>query len=60
MNTLTQAFFERWYQFRHQAGSTMWGKLAVAVGVGGIHGNAPAEQIDLMFMYNFIETVAKV
>ena len=60
MNALTHAFLERWYQFRHQAGSTMWGKLAVTVGVGGIHGNAPADQIELMCMYNFIEPVAKV
>lgn len=60
MNSLTHAFLERWYQFRHQAGSTMWGKLAVAVGVGGIQGNAPVDQIELMCMYNFIEPVAKV
>ena len=60
LNALTHAFFERWFQFRHQAGSTMWGKLAVAVGVGGIQGNAPADQIEKMCMYNFIETVAKV
>lgn len=60
LNALTHAFLERWYQFRHQAGSTMWGKLAVAVGVGGTKGNAPADQIELMCMYNFIEPVAKV
>lgn len=60
LNVLTHAFFERWFQFRHQAGSTMWGKLAVAIGVGGIQGNAPADQIEKMFMYSFIETVAKV
>jgi multimeric flavodoxin WrbA len=60
LNVLTHAFFERWFQFRHQAGSTMWGKLAVAVGVGGIQGNAPTDEIEKMCMYNFIETVAKV
>lgn len=60
LNALTHAFFERWFQFRHQAGSTMWGKLAVAVGVGGMQGNAPADQIELSCMYNFIEVVAKV
>ena len=60
LNALTHAFFERWFQFRHQAGSTMWGKLAVAVGVGGTQGKAPADEIEKMCMYNFIETVAKV
>ena len=60
LNVLTHAFFERWFQFRHQAGSTMWGKLAVAVGVGGTQGNAPADEIEKMCMYSFIETVAKV
>ena len=60
LNALTHAFFERWFQFRHQAGSTMWGKLAVAVGVGGTQGKAPADEIEKMCMINFIETVAKV
>ena len=60
LNTLTHAFLERWFQFRHQAGRTLWGKLAVAVGVGGTFGNAPADQIEKFCMYNFIETVAKV
>jgi multimeric flavodoxin WrbA len=60
MNALTHAFFERWFQFRHQAGSTLWGKLAVAVGVGGTKGNAPADEIEKMFLFNFIETTAKV
>ncbi len=35
LNALTHAFLERWYQFRHQEGDTLWGKLGVAVGVGG-------------------------
>jgi multimeric flavodoxin WrbA len=60
MNALTHAFLERWYQFRHQEGRTLWGKLAVAVGVGGIRGSAPADQIEKMCMVNFIEPVAKV
>ncbi|WP_419659606.1 NADPH-dependent FMN reductase [Desulfosarcina variabilis str. Montpellier] len=60
LNVLTHAFFERWFQFRHQAGSTLWGKLAVAVGVGGTKGKAPADQIEKMCLFNFIETVAKV
>ena len=60
LNALTHAFLERWYQFRHQAGSALCGKLAVAVGVGGIQGSAPADQIEKMCMVNLIETVAKV
>ena len=50
VNALTHAFFERWFQFRHQEGRTLWGKLAVAVGVGGTKGNAPADQIETMVL----------
>lgn len=60
VNALTHAFMERWFQFRHQTGRTLWGKLAVAVGVGGTDGAAPAEQLEKFFMYNFIDTVASV
>ena len=60
INALTHAFLERWFQFRHQTGRTLWGKLAVAVGVGGTAGDAPADLLEKFFMYNFIETVAKV
>lgn len=60
LNALTHAFLERWFQFRHQAGDLLWGKLAVAVGVGGSGGQAPADDIEKFLAYNFIETVAKV
>ncbi len=60
LNALTHAFLERWFQFRHQTGRTLWGKLAVAVGVGGTTGAAPVDELEKFFMYNFIETVAKV
>jgi len=60
MNALTHAFLERWYQFRHQEGDTLWGKLGVAVGVGGSSGSFPADEIEKFFLYNFIETIAKV
>lgn len=60
MNALTHAFLERWFQFRHQEGSLLWGKLAVAVGVGGTDGHYPADEMEKFFLYNFIETVAKV
>jgi multimeric flavodoxin WrbA len=59
-NANTHAFFERWFQFRHREGDTLWGKLAVAVGVGGTSGGFPADDIEKMCLYNFVETVAKV
>jgi multimeric flavodoxin WrbA len=60
LNAITHAFIERWFQFRHQEGDTLWGKLGIAVGVGGMNGKFPADDIEKFFMYNFIETVAKV
>lgn len=60
LNAVTHAFLERWYQFRHQEGDTLWGKLGVAVGVGGTSGAFPADDIEKFFLYSFIDTVAKV
>jgi multimeric flavodoxin WrbA len=60
LNALTHALLERWFQFRHQEGNLLWGKLAVAVGVGGTSGRFPADDIEKFMLYNFIETVAKV
>lgn len=60
INANTHALLERWFQFRHQEGNTLWGKLAVAVGVGGTAGNFPADEIEKLMLYNFVETVAKV
>ena len=60
LNAVAHAFLERWFQFRHQEGNTLWGKLGVAVGVGGTSGQFPADEIEKFFLYNFIETVAKV
>lgn len=60
LNVLAHAFLERWFQFRHQEGDTLWGKLGVAVGVGGMDGQVPAGDIEKFFMYNFVETVARV
>lgn len=59
-NALFHAFLERWFQFRHQTGDTLWGKVAVAVGVGGTMGKAPADEIEKFLLYNFVETIAKV
>jgi len=60
LNGVTHAFLERWYQFRHQTGDTLWGKLAVAVGVGGGKGQPPTDEIEKFMLYSFIETVDKV
>ena len=60
LNAVTHAFMERWFQFRHQAGNLLWGKLGVAVGVGGTSGSYPADALEKFFLYNFIETIAKV
>lgn len=60
LNALTHAFLERWFQFRHQEGNALWGKLGIAVGVGGMDGSLPADNIEKFFMYNFIHTLAKV
>ncbi len=60
INATTQALLERWFQFRHQAGNLLWGKLAVVVGVGGSSGQPPADDLEKYLAYNFIETIAKV
>jgi len=60
LNGLTHAFLERWYQFRHQEGDALWVKLGVAVGVGGSSGQVCTAEIEKFYVYNFIETVAKV
>jgi multimeric flavodoxin WrbA len=60
LNATTHALLERWFQFRHQEGDLLWGKLGVAVGVGGTEGHHPADDIEKFFFYNFIETVSKV
>ncbi len=60
LNAVTHAFLERWFQFRHQEGNLLWGKLGVAVGVGGMDGRLPAADIEKFFLYSFIETVAAV
>ncbi len=60
INSITHATLERLYQFRHQEGNALWGKLAVAVGVGGSSGEVCCDQIETFMNYTFIETIAKV
>ncbi len=60
LNGLAHCFMERWYQFRHREGRDVAGKLAVAIGVGGGDGDAPAKNIQTFFQYNQIECVDTV
>lgn len=60
INAELHALLERFYQFRHREGDTLWGKLAIAVGVGGSTGQACCDDIEKFMAYNFIETVNKI
>jgi multimeric flavodoxin WrbA len=60
LNGLAHCFLERWYQFRHQEGKAVAGKLGVAVGIGGGSPETPARDIERFFQYNQIECVGSV
>lgn len=60
LNGVTHCFMERWYQFRHQEGKAVAGKLGVAVGVGGRSGDRVLEDIQTFFQYNQIECVGAI
>jgi multimeric flavodoxin WrbA len=60
LNGLAHCFMERWYQFRHQEGKAVAGKLGIAVGVGGGDPLPVAENIKCFFQYNQIECVESV
>ena len=60
LNGLTHCFLERFYQFRHQEGKAVAGKLGVAVGVGGSTGDLVVENIKTFFQYNQIECIGTV
>jgi len=60
LNGLTHTFLERFYQFRHQEGKAVAGKLGVAVGLGGSSGDPVVANIKTFFQYNQIECVGAV
>ena len=60
LNGLAHCFLERWYQFRHQEGKAVAGKLGVAVGVGGGAPQPVVEGIRTFFQYNQIDCVGEV
>jgi multimeric flavodoxin WrbA len=51
LNGLTHCFLERFYQFRHQEGKAVAGKLGVAVGIGGGMPESPVHNIEKFFEY---------
>lgn len=60
LNGLAHCFLERFYQFRHQAGREVAGKLGVAVGVGGGKPETVVRDIQKFFEYNQIVSVGSV
>ena len=60
INGLSHCFLERFYQFRHQEGKGVSGKIGVAVGVGGRNGDPVIENIKTFFQYNQIDCVGEV
>lgn len=60
LNGISHCFLERFYQFRHQEGKTVAGKLGVAVGVGGGEPEIPVNNIVKFFEYNQIDCVGSV
>ena len=60
INGLAHCFLERFYQFRHQEGKDVSGKLGVAVGIGGRSGDPVIENIKTFFHYNQIDCVGSV
>ena len=60
LNGLTHCFLERFYQFRHQEGKAVAGKLGIAVGIGGSSGDLVVENIKTFVQYNQIECIGTV
>ncbi|MDT8423342.1 MAG: flavodoxin family protein [Desulfuromonadales bacterium] len=57
---LAHCFLERLYQFRHQEGAILHGKLGIAVGVGCARPEAVLRDIEKFFRFNQIEAVGHV
>ena len=60
LNGLVHSFLERFYQFRHQEGKAVSGKIGAAVGVGGSNGDPVVDNIRNFFEYNQIDCVGGV
>ncbi len=60
LNGLAHCFMERWYQFRHQEGKSVAGKIGVAVGVGGGDPKPAVKAVRNFLKYNQIECIGDV
>lgn len=60
LNGLAHCFLERLYQFRHQEGDLLHGKLGAAVGVGCAMPDSAVRDIEKFFTFNQIEPVGRV
>ncbi|MBT1075633.1 flavodoxin family protein [Geobacter grbiciae] len=60
LNGLAHCFLERLYQFRHQEGGALHGKLGVAVGVGSAMPDSAVRDIEKFFSFSRIEPVGNV
>ncbi|MCF6174784.1 MAG: flavodoxin family protein [Victivallaceae bacterium] len=60
LNGLAHCFLERLYQFRHNEGKAIAGKLGIAVGVGGSNGDPVVNNIKTFLQYNQIECIGEV
>ena len=60
LNGLTHCFLERFYQFRHQEGKSIAGKLGVAVGAGAGMPEISVKNIGKFFEYHGIQHVGSV
>lgn len=60
LNANMHCFLERWYQFRHREETTLWGKPAVTVSVGGRQTDSVAKILEQFCIYNFIQVVDRI
>ena len=60
LNGLANCFMERWYQFRHQEGKSVAGKIGVAAGVGGGDPKPAVKAVRTFLEYNQIECIGDV
>ena len=52
INSMTHAFFERFYQFRHREAMLLSGKVAAVIGTGGGDPDAPVKDMERFLSMN--------
>lgn len=60
LNALTHCFMERWYQFRHQGGKAVAGKIGAIAAVGGSDAEPVATSLRRFYQYHQIDCVGEV